>query len=77
MKYYILRDDKGVMKAAITAQSAKEIFAQVDGKWRAYNTKTASGRAYEITVDAVWTVMNRMRIYLWQGDVLVEAEVPV
>lgn len=74
MTYYVVRDSGGTMRAHITLQAAKEIFASANGKWRPYTTKTVQGRCYEIAQDAVLTVAMRVRIYLWAGDVIIEME---
>jgi hypothetical protein len=70
MKYYVLRDEQGIMKAAVSAQDAAQIFSALDGHWR---TSSDNKRIYQIDVDGSWDVGGRTRIYLWKGDMLVES----
>ena len=72
MTEYIHRDKNGTMKAVYNSDVMRHITLLIDGFWRVYKTDKFTTRAYEISEDHVFFVGNRIQIYMWTGDVIVE-----
>ena len=76
MKQYTVRDEKGVMVAAIGEQVLSRMLLNVNGVWRPYKTKQGDDtRCYEVTEDCTFGLGNGdsvFRLYLWKGTIIVE-----
>jgi len=77
MNKFIIRDEKGIMKAKISGHLAGKTIGQAKGHWRDYVTKDGKTVCFEIDEDAVYTIGNNhgeLSIYLWTGDVIIPDE---
>jgi len=73
---YTIRDTNGVMIMEIVGVIPVQMFTQLDGEWRVYQT-TGKKRTvcFELLSDAVWTQETRtgaFNMYLWKGTKIIK-----
>ena len=72
MPLYTLRDENGVMKARFDGETAGRITLSIDGKWKPYKSKELTSRCFEVENDSSMKIEQRITLYFWKGDKLVE-----
>ena len=77
METYSVRTKDGTLIARLVGAPAENIFKNLDGEWRTYQSKGSKKRTvcYEIERDSIWESETRygaFRIYLWEGTTIIK-----
>jgi len=76
METYTVRSKEGTMLMRLVGKPAADIFENLEGEWRAYQTDGKRRTVcYEITHDSVWeheTPYGATQTFLWAGTTIIK-----
>jgi hypothetical protein len=71
---YVLKDEKGVVKAKLSGEQARALVLDADGQWRPYPEGPRwNSRVFQIDGEHVYE-FDELELYVWPGDLIFEPD---